>query len=221
MNDGSSLPNELDACHRLIAQLTAQRDHLSSRLHSQDAQLEQQAHDGESRDAFVEEQSRTVVNLDASHQELLQENEELKLTIQKLLDRLYGRRTERFIDPDQMGLDFGDDPEAAALALEEAVLEAERTLDEVESKRKSKRKRKPKRSKKFPEHLPRCEKIVDLPEDEKEGLEFIGYDEVETLEFVRAILRVRVTKFAKYSDPAKGVASPERPIFQTHDAGIS
>jgi transposase len=213
MNDGSLIPDELDACHRLIAKLAAERDQLSARLQSQDTQLEQRAQELQSRDAFVEEQSRTVVDLDARHQKLAQENEELKLTIQKLLDRLYGRSSERFVDPAQLQLDFGDNAEAAAEALEEAVLEAERTLDEIESNRKAKRRRrKPKRNNKFPEHLPRYDKIIDLPDDEKQGKEFIGYDEVETLEFIRAELRVRVTKFAKYSDPVKGVASPERPV---------
>ena len=94
MNDGSSLPQELDACHRLIEQLVSEREQLSS-------QLEQQARDLQSREAFVQEQSRTVVDLEASHQQLSQENEELKLTVRKLMERLYGRRSERFIaDPE-------------------------------------------------------------------------------------------------------------------------
>ena len=130
MNDGSSLPRELDACHRLIETLSAEREQLSSRLQSQDA--------------FVAEQSRTVIDLADSRQQLSQENEELKLTVRKLMERLYGRRSERFIaDPDQLPLDFGDDP-AAVEALAEAVLEAERTREEVESRRKAKR-RKPQR----------------------------------------------------------------------------
>src|SRR3990172_13029151 len=113
MNDGSSWPEELDACHRLIEQLSSQ--------------LHQQAHDLQSREAFVHEQSRTVVDLEASHQKLSQENEELKLTIRKLMERLYGRRSERFVaDPNQIQLDFGDDAAAVAEALAEAVLEAER-----------------------------------------------------------------------------------------------
>ena len=110
MSDGSSLPQELDACHRLIEQLSSQ--------------LERQARELQSRDTFVEEQSRTVVDLEASHQQLSDENEGLKLAIRKLLDRLYGRRSERFIsDPNQILIDFGDDAAAAAEALAEAVLE--------------------------------------------------------------------------------------------------
>ncbi len=208
MNDGSSLPAELAACHRRIEQL-------SSRLQAQDAELHQRAHELESREAFAQEQSRTVVDLEESHQQLSQENEELKLTVRKLLERLYGRRGERFVvDPKQIQLDFGDDAAAAAEALAEAVLEAERTLEEVESKRKAKRRKACVRSEKFPEHLPRYEQIVDLPEEQKAGKTFIGYDEVETLELERARLRVRVTKYAKYADPQQpkqGVESSERP----------
>lgn len=209
MHDGSSLPADLAACHRLIREL-------SSRLGAQDARLHQQAHELESRDALAHEQSRTMVDLEASHQHLSQENEELKLTIQKLLERLYGRRRERFVaDPNQIQLDFGDDAAAAAEALAEAVLEAERTIEEVETKRKAKRRKPRVRSEKFPEHLPRYEQIVDLPDEQKAGKSFIGYDEVETLEFERARLRVRVTKYAKYvtsEQPQAGVQSPERPI---------
>jgi transposase len=201
MNDGSSWPAELDACHRLIERLSSQ--------------LEQQAHELESRAAFAQEQSRTVVDLEASHRQLREENEELKLTIRKLMERLYGRRSERFMaDPHQIQLDFGDDAAAAAEALAEAVLEAEQTIEEVQSKRRAQRRKQHRSSEKFPEHLPRYETIVDLPEDEKAGKTFIGYDEVETLEFERARLRVRVTKYAKYANPQQpqqGVASPERP----------
>jgi transposase len=222
MYDGSSLPAELDACHRLIRELSSereqlfsQREQLSSRLEAQDAQLHQQAHELQSRDTFAQEQSRTVVDLAASHQQLSQENEELKLTIKKLMERLYGRRSERFVaDPNQIPLDFGDDAHLAAEALAEAVLEAEQTIEEVETKRKAKRRKTRVRSEKFPEHLPRYETIVDLPQEQKAGKTFIGYDEVETLEFERARLRVRVTKYAKYAEIATaeaGVSSPERP----------
>ena len=168
MNDGSSLPRELEACHQRIAQLTAERDQLSSRLHSQDARLGPEAQETlHSSDAFVHEQSQTVMELEASRQELSRENEELKLTIQKLLARLYGRRSERFIDPDQMNLDFGDDPEAAAEALAEAVLEAERTLEEFECEQRGKRRKRKleKRDQKFPELDPldpRTERILEV-----------------------------------------------------------
>ena len=213
MNDGSSLPAELDACHRLIAQLSLERDQLSSERDELSSRLAQQARSLDSREAFVQEQSRTVIDLEASHQQLCQENVELKLTVKKLMEQLYGRRRERFVaDPQQILLDFGDDAAAAAEALAEAVLEAERTIEEVAVKRRATRRKRPARSEKFPAHLPRYEVLVDLPEEQKGGKTFIGYDEVETLEFDRPKLRVRVTKYAKYADPERGVSSPERPV---------
>ncbi len=235
MNDGSSLPHELDVCHQLIeqllserahlsaehdhlsvkhAQLSAERDHLSAEHQQLTAQLQQQARDLESRKAFLQEHSHTVDELRASREELSQEVEELKLTVRKLMEQLYGRRRERFIDPAQILLDFAGDTEAAAEALAEAVAEAEQTVTEVESQAKARRKKRRPRNEKFPEHLPRYEKIVDLPEEQKAGKTFIGYDEVETLEFERAQLRVRVTKYAKYADPVQpkqGIQSPPRP----------
>ena len=89
------------------------------------------------------EQSQTVLELEDARQQFREENDELKLTVRKLMDRLYGRRSERFlVDPDQLPLDFGSDEDGATVeALAEAVLEAERTLEEVESRRKAKRRK--------------------------------------------------------------------------------
>ena len=139
MNDGSSWPAELDACHRLIEQL-------SSRLKRKTLSFTSKLANWNHAQAFAQEQSRTVVDLEASHQQLSHENEELKLTIRKLMERLYGRRSERFVaDPNQIQLDFGDDAAAAVEALAEAVWEAEQTIEEVQTKRRAKR-RKPRRA---------------------------------------------------------------------------
>lgn len=58
-----------------------------------------------------------------------------------------------------------------------------------------------------------------IAEDRREGLKLIGYDKVETLEWIRPELRVRVNKYAKYvqsieknrTDDEPGIISPERP----------
>ncbi len=193
MHDGSSpLPKDLHACQALIAELTA-------RL--------------QEHEALVAEQAHTVVEIDATRQQLSQENEELKLTVQQLLRRLYGRRSERFVDPSQLLLAFGDDAQATAEALEEAVLEAEQLLETSAEQQRTKRQTRRQRgaSQQFPAYLPRYEVIVDLPEEERVGKTLIGYDEVERLEFERPRLRVRVTKFAKYADADCGISSPPRP----------
>jgi len=143
---------------------------------------------------------------------------ELELTVSELVQRAFQKRRERYLeDPNQLKLDLGDTPDAADAAegLAQAVAEAEQIVAGYTRRRKV---RKP-RQEKLPEHLPRYEVEAPVPEDVKHCPEHgerkpIGYDEVETLEFERPKLRVRVTKFPKYAcvdDPECGVASPERP----------
>jgi transposase len=116
-------------------------------------------------------------------------------------------------------LDLGEEatPEVVS-ALEEAIREAEQMLADAEQTKQHRRPNRPRRvNRKFPDHLPRYERIIDLPERRREGMKFIGYDEVETLEWVRPELRVRLNKYAKYAAPAAGadgkptVLSPQRP----------
>jgi transposase len=147
--------------------------------------------------------------------ELTREKEELKLAYKELLQQAFRRRSERYIDdPNQMKLDFGvsDDVADAAEGLSQAVEEAGVVVNQH-----VRRKRKPRKGK-FPEHIERYEVEAELPEEMKHCLEhghrkLIGYDRVETLEFKRPELRVRVTKYPKYiceGSPECGVASPER-----------
>jgi transposase len=196
MDDATPLPKDVKACHTLIAGLT-------SRLHR--------------HETLVVEQSEALVELQGAREQLSQENEELKLTIKKLLARLYGNRRERHVDdPNQLKLDFGDDP-AEADALADAAAEAERIVQEYTVRRKLK-KRQP-RNEKLPEHLPRYEVIADVADDQKHcpqhGVkQLLGYDETETLEFERPKLKVRVTKYPKYicvNQPNCGVTQAERP----------
>lgn len=166
--------------------------------------------------ALLLEQSRTIVEIQQSRTDLSQENEELKLQLAKLYQQLYGRRSERAVDdPNQKKLDFGGDPEVQD-ALADAAAEAEQFVEGYVRRKKDK-KREP-RSEKFPEHLERYEKIVpagpevtNCPTHGERQL--IGYDEIETLEFLRPVLRVRVTKYAKYicpNQPQCGVKEPPR-----------
>lgn len=194
MDESQSLPQDVKACHALIAELTSQ-------LHSQDT--------------LVGEQSRTLGELQNSRQQLSQENVELKLTVERLLARLYGRRSERVEDANQLKLDFSQDP-AAAEALADAAEEAERIVQEYTVRRTIKKK--PPRNERLPAHLPRHEVIVEASDDvrfcsEHGEKQIIGYDETETLEFERPKLKVRVTKYPKYACPAEpqcGVSAPQR-----------
>ena len=190
------LPQDVQACHTLIAEL-------SSRLHSQDA--------------LLLEQSRTLGEVQHSREQLSQENAELKLTVERLLARLYGRRSERVVeDPNQLKLDFAHDP-AAEEALADAAEEAERIVQEYTVRREIKQKQP--RNEQLPAHLPRYEVLAPVEEAVKSCPEhgekrLIGYDQTETLEFERPKLKVRVTKYPKYACPGGpecGVSAPERP----------
>ena len=201
--DFKTPPNDIDACHQLIAKLNSQ--------------VGNQATDLSLKDKLIEEQAHSVLELKADHDKLDEKVTEQKLTIEKLLKQLYGRKSERRVDGEgQLFLNLGEEPTPEVVsALEEAVREAQQIVDDAEETKKKRRKMRPQQSdRKFPDHLPRYEKIVDLPEDQREGLTLIGYDEVETLECTAAELKVKVTKYAKYAHPidkTKGVASPDRP----------
>ena len=201
--ESDPLPNDLDACHRLIAKLQSQ--------------VGEQATELTLKEKLIEEQAHSVLELKADHDQLDEKVIELNLTIEKLLKQLYGRKSERRIDGEgPLMLDLGEVPTPEVVsALEDAIREAQQIVEDAEETKKKRRKQRPQQSdRKFPEHLPRYEKIVDLPEDRREGLKLIGYDEVETLECTAAELKVRVTKYAKYAheaDKSKGIVSPERP----------
>jgi transposase len=150
--------------------------------------------------------------------ELRREKQEIELAFAELMQRAFRNRSERYLhDPNQLRLDFKDSDDAADAAegLAQAVEEAELL---VKAHVRRRRARKP-RTEALPEHLPRYEVEASVPDEIKHCPEhgertLIGYDSVETLEFERPKLRVRVTKYPKYACVGQadcGVASPERP----------
>jgi len=162
-------------------------------------------------------QQRQIEQLEGEKQSLADSNAELRekldqkeLELKLLIERFFGRRSERFIaDPNQLRLEFGDSDQVADAieGIKQAKQEQETTVAEH-----TRRKRKP-RNEKLPEHLPREVVVVDLPEEQKEGLTPIGYDSTETLIFSPSTLRVRETRYPKYvdsSDSSAGVKQAER-----------
>jgi len=183
MNEPLVIPDDLAACQTLVAQLAQ----------------------------TIGEQSDKITGLE-------QQVEEQQLTINELLERAFRHRRERYLeDPSQLKLDFGDTPEAAdaAAGLAAAIEEAEILV--AEHKRRRRVPRKP-RNERLPAHLPRYEVEAAVPEEVKHCPEhgqrkLIGYDRVETLEFERPKLKVRVTLYGKYvceNEPGCGVAQPPR-----------
>jgi len=168
--------------------------------------------------SLLVEQARAIVEQGQKITALEQQVQEQQLTINELLQRAFRHRSERYLeDPKQLKFDFGDTPEVAdaAAGLADAVEEA-RII--VASYKRRKRRSRRARNEKLPEHLPRYEVEAPVPEDVKRCAEhgerkLIGYDRVETLEFERPKLKVRVTLYPKFvceSVPACGVAQPPR-----------
>lgn len=189
MQDAHTLPKALDACHALLIE----------------------------KQSLLIEQARALVELQAAREQLSRENDELSVTVKKLLAQLYGRRSERQIDdPGQLKLGFGDDL-AVQDGLADAAAEAEKIIQEY-TVRRTLQKRAP-RSEKFPEHFPRYEVTAETPRaaeqcEQHGSRQLIGYDTTETLEFERPKLRVRVTKYPKFvcaEHPECGVAQAPRP----------
>lgn len=157
-------------------------------------------------------------------EELQRENAEQKLTISELLRRAFEKRSERYLEhPDQLRLDFGNTPEAASAAesLAEALEQVASASVEIvvpEHTRRLHPPRKP-RNEQLPAHLPRYEVPLVVPDAVRTCAthgekQFIGYDRLETLEFERPKLRVRVTLFPKFvcpRSPECGVTTVARP----------
>ena len=171
------------------------------------------------QEVVLGEQERELATQADIIQQLEQKNAELELAYNKLWRERFEARSERYIrDPDQLRLDFGDTDEAAdaAAGLADAVEEA----DLIPAHRR--RKPRKKRDESLPEHLPRYEVTANVA-DEVKHCEAHGqrtllpeemWDKTETLEFEPPVLKVRVTKYPKYTCPSApqcGITSPERP----------
>ena len=123
------LPGDLQACHRLIAALQSQ-------VEEQATELKQKTTELSFKDNLVEEQAHSVVELKDDNDKLAEKNIELTLKVEKLLQQLFGRRSERRVDGEgQLFLDLGEEatPEVVT-ALEEAVREAEEVIQASEQK---------------------------------------------------------------------------------------
>ena len=153
--------------------------------------------------ALIEQLACTVNSQTNTIEQLRREKQELEVAYAELIRRAYQNRSERYLNnPNQLRLDLKDTDGAADAAegLAEAVEESSQPVRPHTRRRPG---RKP-RSEALPEHLPRYEVEAAVPEDVKQCVEhgeraLIGYDSVESLEFERPKLRVRVTKYAKYA----------------------
>lgn len=105
-------------------------------------------------------QSGTITKLNSRVEELKREREELLAELRLLKS---GKKREKFINADQILLEFGDDKELQA-NLEAAKKEAEAEIERITYDRKKPNKDRKKVADSFPAHLPREVVEVTIPE---------------------------------------------------------
>lgn len=162
----------------------------------------------------VESQARTIAEIERNRETLAAKSElqsqtiveqarrqqQLEHRIAQLLKRIYGRRSERFVDPDQLMLFDEDDLKA----LEQEQREAE--LAERQAKKPDAKPKRPGHGRReLPDHLPREVVRHEIPQSERacpgcgqERVE-IGCESSEQLEFVPASFKVLVHQRFKYA----------------------
>lgn len=191
MSETLLIPDDLETCQEQLR-----------KLHEAHRRLQE----------VYEELLATCGSMQDSQQNLKQEKETLEQTIKQLMNRLYGRRSERLkCSPDQLTLDFGeDDPVEVVPDPEQDEAFAE---EQEEKKQKKRRRRRRQEGGRFPDHFERRTERIDpdLPEGvSSEDCQLLGVDVVEILEFERPRLWVRRFEYPKYKIPSR----PELKVVQ-------
>ena len=149
---------------------------------------------------------------------------ELEAANNRLTDMLWGRRSERRSESaDQQHLSFGDEPALPPSAEEQEIITAQEQTDEardrellkrLEARRKARREQAEGREE-FPPTIERRERVLDLPEEQKQGLKPIGVKSSERLRFEKPHMYVEVIKRPQYvvaGQPEQGVQSMPPPL---------
>jgi transposase len=149
---------------------------------------------------------------------------ELEAANNRLVDMLWGRRSERRFDsPDQLHLSFPEDSVEPPRVEEQQIITAQAQADEAADRellrrllaRRKARREMPSRNEDFPPHIERRERLIDLPEEQKAGLKCIGVKKAERLRFEKPHLYVEVIKRPQYvvpGQPEQGVRSMSPPL---------
>lgn len=177
MSTEAVLPDDLKTCQRLLVETRGELSSTRSELSHAEEVLAQ-----------------TAAMCDAQQEQL----ERIKAELEWLKRYHFGRRSERFVESPGQGRLFEEPAEAAG---EESAPPAEPPTDEI-----SYRRRRPGHGwSKLPDHLPRQEVMVDLPEGERQcpccgdALERIGEDRSERVDITPARVLVKVLIRPKYA----------------------
>ena len=149
-----------------------------------------------------------IQKLQLENAELQQHIQALKDTVAKLQRMLFGQKSEKVI---------ANDAQMLLPGMEDLFAEKKAAPEEkshVEAHERTKPAGQPKAGwNGFPEELPREELVVDVPENEREGLEFAGFETSERLvrrnEYVVQVVKRK--KYAKPNKPSFGVVTAPAP----------
>ena len=169
------------------------------------------------RDSDLEALLKATQTLIADRDQLAKRVQELEAITKRLTDMLWGRRSERRVfDANQLELFANQPAEEAEEPTPEEEAEAivdEELIKQWENRRRQRRTQP--RSEAFPEHMERRERTLDLPDDEKAGLKYIGDAISERMRFDRPhayIERIIRKKYVKEGQPEEGVKAPPAPL---------
>lgn len=199
---------------RQLCERLQQQNELLARSNGQFAQnIEQLTRDNERFLEDARSAAEQVADLQTENADLRTQLQQSRDELAALIRRAFGRTSERYMSDAAgqllLAFDSEDDIDDARSGVRQA-------LEEQREQEESKKKRRPRRgtSELFPEHLPRHEIIIDLSDEEKEGLQRIGEDITETLHFRRPALHVVRKIFPKYvrrGESTAGVRQAARP----------
>jgi transposase len=149
-----------------------------------------------------------------NQREQRQRIEELEAINKQLTNMLWGRRSERrSFDPNQTRL-FPDEPRGEEPSGITADDLAQETIDEELIKQwqrrleQQRKKRASRRTEAFPDHFERRERVLDLDDEDKVGLKYIGDAITERMRFERPhvyIERIVRRKYVTDGQPEQGV----------------
>ena len=218
LNAGSQPFGNPIALHAQLLELRAQLAEEQRRGQAQTEAFKEQTQLLEEHAQVLEEQARALREKDkaiAEQKEALGEREQ---HIQQLLDLITLLKRKRFgpsadrIPADQLKL--FDEAELEAL-----IAELEEGLEEPTAPEKPSAPEKPKAKpirRPLPEHLPRVERVIDLPEAQKQAMgsnwTFIGFEESEQLAVIPRQPYVIVFKRAKYVPVDEDVPGAEQGV---------